>query len=120
MPGMATGGAVPVFDNIINQELLPHNLFAFYLPPVGSHNEEGQLLLGGVNHDYYTGDIYYHQNIDDCYWLVNVTQIRIGDVILSDCPNGCRTLVDTGTSLLTAPSDFIDFFVSKFSEKEKV
>jgi len=39
------------------------------------------------------------------YWLIKIDDIRVGDHSIDACgSDGCRAAVDTGTSLLTAPS----------------
>ena len=43
------------------------------------------------------------------YWLIKVDDIKIGDKSIDAWgDNGCHAAVDTGTSLLTAPSKDLD------------
>ncbi|CAB1331568.1 unnamed protein product, partial [Coregonus sp. 'balchen'] len=69
----------PVFDNIMREKLLAENVFSFYLNHrISSNQPGGQLVLGGTDPAYYTGDFHY-----------------------------VNAVVDTGTSLILGPYDEI-------------
>lgn len=37
LPALAAAGSKPVFDNIMEQHVLKHNIFAFYMSGLDSH-----------------------------------------------------------------------------------
>ena len=44
--------------------------------------------------------------IDKYYWMIKAENILVGGKDVGLCPKtGCRLIADTGTSLLTGPSD---------------
>ncbi|CAG9320123.1 NAPSA_5 [Blepharisma stoltei] len=114
-PSMAAFNFNPVFDNIVEQNLLSSNIFSFYysLDP----EEESQIIFGEVDESKYSGSIYWADVIDglEYYWLIEVEDIQLGDKSLNLCRNGCRAAVDTGTSLLTAPSKGLAVLMSSIT-----
>lgn len=103
-PSMAAYDFDPVFDNIIEKGLLSHNLMAFYYSL--DQNEQSQMTIGAVDSELFTGDFTWAPVIEghEYYWLISIDDIRLGGVSLGTCKNGCRAAVDTGTSLITAPT----------------
>lgn len=103
-PSMAAFGFQPVFDGFMESKVLPQNLFTFYysLDP----QEESQVTFGWIDESKYSGDITWVPVIKDkeYYWLIEVDNIRLGDQDLGFCKKGCRAAVDTGTTLLAAPT----------------
>jgi len=102
-PKMAAYGIVPVFDNIIDQKLLKKNIMSFYY----SFNEDtdGEITLGYIDPNRFTGKLAYYPVIDKFYWTIKMDDIKIGGKSLGLCgDDGCRAIVDTGTSLITGPT----------------
>lgn len=101
---MAAFNFNPVFDNIMDQNLLPSNLFSFYysLDP----HEDSQVIFGQVDKSKFQGNIFWIDVINglEYYWLIIIDDILVGGKTTNICEKGCRAAVDTGTSLLTAPS----------------
>jgi hypothetical protein len=100
---MAAYGIVPVFDNIINQHLLKKNIMSFYYSV--NENTEGEITLGYIDPNRFTGKLSYFPVVDKFYWTIKMDDIRIGKKSLGVCNDGgCKAIVDTGTSLITGPS----------------
>jgi len=59
----------------------------------------------------------YHKVTDEYYWLLKADNILIGgeDVGLCDGMGGCKVIADTGTSLLTGPSDDLYSLLTKLN-----
>jgi cathepsin D len=92
-----------IFDNIIKSGQLNRNIISFYytLDP----NENGEILIGDIDHNKHIGDIHWIPLIENpFYWSVYIQDIRLGDKSLGLCNEPCKAALDTGTSLLSAPS----------------
>lgn len=104
-PSMAAFGFQPVFDSMMKNEELPSNIFTFYysLNP----DEESEVTFGWLDESKYKGDITWVNVVKgkEYYWLIEVDNIRLGDKDLDLCKKGCRAAVDTGTTLLAAPTE---------------
>lgn len=107
-PGLAAYESVPIFDSIINNKLLDRNLIAFYYSY--NEDEDGEITFGYVNKDKYIGNIKYYNVIDKYYWTVKLDDILINGKSIGLCnkTNGCRGIFDTGTTLITGPSNDIN------------
>lgn len=116
---MAAYDQTPLFDNIIKQGRLNSNIFTFYM-----QKDEGvsnsKLTLGGVDHSLYKGNLNYHRVIDEYYWMIKADNILVGgeDVGLCKGREGCRVIADSGTSLLTGPTDDLFTLLSKLQVDE--
>ena len=119
-------GIKPLFDNIINQKILTSkgekNQFAYYLGP-----NLGAISFGGA-------DIKYKRNpeeefswgpiVEENYWTISLIDVRkdyknksieknkflqidenTSDKNIKICPNGCKTIIDTGTYLIYGPQE---------------
>ncbi|XP_036824474.1 LOW QUALITY PROTEIN: cathepsin D [Oncorhynchus mykiss] len=63
----------PVFDNIMKKKLLAENVFSFYLNHrISSNQPGGQLLLGGTDPAYYTGDFHYANVTTKDLWNIHM------------------------------------------------
>ena len=64
-----------------------------------------ELTLGGWDNDHFEGDLNFHEVSDKYYWLLEADNILVGGKDIGICKRGCKVVSDTGTSLLTGPSD---------------
>uniref|UniRef100_H3CE79 Cathepsin D n=1 Tax=Tetraodon nigroviridis TaxID=99883 RepID=H3CE79_TETNG len=103
-PRISVDGVAPVFDNIMSQKKVEKNVFSFYLNRNPQTQPGGELLLGGTDPQYYTGDFSYVNVTRQAYWQIHVDELSVGSQ-LTLCKSGCEAIVDTGTSLLTGPSE---------------
>ena len=114
----------PIIDSIINQDLLhkrgEKNQFAYYL---GLNN--GAITFGGADMKYkkdMNEEFKWAPIAEKNYWTITLLDIRkykpnyqesendiVGNVL---CPNGCKTIVDTGTYLIYGPSEQVRTFLS--------
>ncbi|XP_067830475.1 cathepsin D-like [Heptranchias perlo] len=105
-PKISVDGVLPVFDNIMKQKLVEKNIFSFYLNRNVSTRPGGELLLGGVDPKYYTGDFHYVNVTRQAYWQIKADEVTVGNQ-LTLCKGGCQVIVDTGTSLIAGPVEEI-------------
>jgi len=91
-------------------------MFSFYLT---KNDEEGmdksEFTLGGYNPDHVDGDINWHKVVDQYYWTVEADNILVGGEDIGLCKRGCKVIADTGTSIMTAPTDDLSVLLSKFN-----
>uniref|UniRef100_A0A8D2IPY7 Peptidase A1 domain-containing protein n=1 Tax=Varanus komodoensis TaxID=61221 RepID=A0A8D2IPY7_VARKO len=103
-PSISVNNITPPFDNMMKQKLLPKNVFSFHLCNTDNitENNGGEVVFGGINHDAYEGQLHYIPG-DTC-WPWKLLGKDDGPEL---CKDGCQAIVDTGTSLITGPSDDI-------------
>ncbi|XP_073430131.1 cathepsin D-like [Dendrobates tinctorius] len=101
-PRISVDGAPTVFDDIMNQKLVDDKVFSFYLNRNPDSEPGGELLLGGTDPKYYSGDFNYLNVTRKAYWQIRMDQLGVGDQ-LALCKGGCEAIVDTGTSLMIGP-----------------
>lgn len=96
---------VPFFDNVISGNIIAKNWFSFYLNDM---SEGSELIFGVPDNKYYIGNINWIQVSDPGYWQISMNDVYINDKPLNAC-NGekCKLVIDTGTSIITAPSNYV-------------
>eukprot|EP00246_Nothoceros_aenigmaticus_P013063 TRINITY_DN432_c0_g1_i1.p1 TRINITY_DN432_c0_g1~~TRINITY_DN432_c0_g1_i1.p1 ORF type:complete len:507 (+),score=87.44 TRINITY_DN432_c0_g1_i1:254-1774(+) len=103
-PEISVDHVVPVFNNMLDQNLLPEPVFSFWLNRDPNAKAGGELVLGGVDEKHYIGNHTYTPVTKRGYW-----QIEMGDVFIDGkstgyCTGGCQAIIDSGTSLLAGPT----------------
>jgi len=88
---------------LVNSGKLPEPVFAFYL---GSGGAAGELVLGGVDPNHYTGDFAYTPVIDSApgkvgYWAHKMDDFKVNGQSVTSVR---KAIVDSGTSLLAVPT----------------
>lgn len=101
---MAAYNFSPLFDNIIKQKLLDRNMFSFYFSRQDG-SKSSELTIGGWDESHFEGELNFHNVKDKYYWLLEADNILVNGKDLGLCKHKCRVVADTGTSLLTGPSD---------------
>ena len=107
---------VPFFDNIINQKILDKNWFSFYLTDE-NENGKSQILFGVPDEKFYNGKINWHKVTQDSYWQLDMEEIYLSNESLNLCNGPCKLVIDTGTSVITGPSDDLKVLLSKIPLK---
>ncbi|XP_025912343.1 gastricsin-like isoform X11 [Apteryx rowi] len=101
-PSLSAGGAQTVMQGLLQENLLDAPIFSFYLS--GQEGSQGgELVLGGVDSSLYTGQITWTPVTQTTYWQIGIESFSVGEQTSNWCSQGCQGIVDTGTSLLTAP-----------------
>jgi len=103
-PSLSVNKVTPAFNNLVEQKQVSSAQFAFYLG--NSDSDVGELVLGGTDPAHYTGSFSYVPLVAQTYW-----QISLGGLSLEGSRAvygaGNNAIVDSGTSLLTGPSDAV-------------
>lgn len=105
-PAISVANVTPVFDTAMAAKLLPQNIFSFYISRDPAAAVGGELMLGGTDPQYYTGDLHYVNVTRKAYWQIKMDGVEVGNQ-LTLCKDGCQAIVDTGTSLMVGPSEEI-------------
>uniref|UniRef100_A0A667Y500 Cathepsin D-like n=1 Tax=Myripristis murdjan TaxID=586833 RepID=A0A667Y500_9TELE len=101
-PTISVAQVTPVFDTAMADKLLPQNVFSFYINRDPSAAVGGELMLGGTDSQYFSGDVHYVNVTRKAYWQIEMNGVEVGSQ-LTLCKTGCQAIVDTGTSLITGP-----------------
>ncbi|XP_068121646.1 cathepsin E [Hyperolius riggenbachi] len=102
-PNLAVDNCVPVFDNMISQNLVELPLFGVFLNRDPNSSEGGELVFGGFDTSRFSGQLNWVPVTVPGYWQIQVDAIQVAGETLF-CLEGCQAIVDTGTSLITGPS----------------
>jgi hypothetical protein len=104
---LAHESTVPVFDNIIQSKILEWNVFGFYY--CLDEKKHSELMIGDIDNRKFTGKIHWVPvTPDPYYWTVIIDEVRFGHKSTGLCKEGCMVAIDTGTTLMLAPSKAID------------
>ena len=79
-PTLASQGVTPVFDEMMKQNLLKSNLFAFYFTSVEDEKKHGlssDLTFGYYDHSKYNGDIHWNDILFQYMFGVRLDDIKI-------------------------------------------
>ncbi|XP_011956935.1 pregnancy-associated glycoprotein 4 isoform X2 [Ovis aries] len=104
-PNLSFSKTIPIFDKLKNEGAISEPVFAFYL---SKDEQEGSVVMfGGVDHSYYKGELNWVPLIKAGDWSVRVDSITMKREVIA-CSDGCRALVDTGSSHIQGPGRLID------------
>ena len=101
------------FDNLVAQGLVDTAQFAFYLGD--SRSDRGELVLGGTDPAHYTGDITWVNLLSPTYWEITLNGMSVDGTSYT---SGTKAIVDSGTSILTAPSSVVASIAAQVGAKE--
>ena len=105
---LAVEGIVPPWYNLMSQGLVSEKMFSFWLSRNSSAFPGGELTLGGYDARYFKGDIHYVPLTRKGYWEVKADNILFKSKdYCSENGTGCRAIVDSGTSLISGPSETV-------------
>uniref|UniRef100_A0A8C6QVR1 Napsin-A n=1 Tax=Nannospalax galili TaxID=1026970 RepID=A0A8C6QVR1_NANGA len=105
-PSLAVGGVRPPLDTLLEQGLLEKPVFSFYLNRVSEGSDGGELVLGGSDPAHYIPPLTFVPITVPAYWQVHMDSVKVGTGLYL-CAHGCSAILDTGTSLITGPSEEI-------------
>ncbi|XP_046447133.1 lysosomal aspartic protease-like [Daphnia pulex] len=111
-PSISVQGVVPMFQNMMAQGLVDEPVFSFWLNRNLNNPENGgEILFGGTNPTHYEGEITYVPVSRKAYWQFSVDGVNLaGYDEYPFCNGGCEMISDTGTSLITGPTEEITLF----------
>jgi len=90
------------FETMVSQGVVDTPVFSFYLNTAKDGTAGGELTLGGVNPDHYTGDITYVPVTQQQYWNVDLEGAFVKGQQVTISTNSAA--IDTGTTLIVMPT----------------
>lgn len=105
--GIAQDNVTTPLRALIDSGQMAEAVFAFYL---GSENFQGELVLGGVDPDHYTGEFSYADVIESApgamgYWLLELDSVKVSEKSVT---SATKVIIDSGTSMITVPTEDIE------------
>ncbi len=61
---------------------------------------------------FFTGALRWVPLTSENYYVIQVNGVKVGSTDLNQCVLGCSAIVDSGTSLLVGPSQYVDQVIS--------
>lgn len=105
-PTIAVTGAIPPFNNMLDQKLVAEPVFSFWLNRDPDAAVGGELVLGGMDPAHFVGQHTWVDVTREGYWQFDLGGIELGAHRM--CEGGCAAIADTGTSLIAGPTVEID------------
>jgi hypothetical protein len=112
-PELSVNNVPTAMVNTVEQGLVDSNSFSFFLGNCKS--DEGELLIGGTDPAYYTGDFTYVPLSRKTYWEITMDKLTVDGTTYGE---SAKAIVDSGTSILTGPSDEIAAIAEQVGAKE--
>jgi cathepsin D len=101
-----------VFHNMIDQKAVDDSVFAFYLS--GSSGSDGEMTLGGIDSNHYTGELTYVPLTQESYWETKLDSLVVNGTRMT---SATAVILDTGTSILAGPSADVKALADKVGAK---
>ncbi|MBN3308441.1 PEPC protein, partial [Amia calva] len=98
-------GQGTIVDTMIKENLLEEPVFAFYLSKNSGRTSE--VTFGGTDPSQYTGEIHWVPVAAESHWQLVFQGFEVDHQSTGWCQGGCSAIVDTGTSLLTCPPQYV-------------
>ncbi len=114
-PVLSVNDVTPPFQNLVQKNLVDQSIFAFYLSK--SNDDQGELTLGGIDSNHYSGNIIYEPLKSATYWMINLQGVIMSGKNYVDS-GGINAIIDSGTSLLTGPSDKVSEIANQLGARE--
>uniref|UniRef100_A0A8D0B9G8 Gastricsin n=1 Tax=Salvator merianae TaxID=96440 RepID=A0A8D0B9G8_SALMN len=114
-PSLAVGGATTALEKMLQEQLLSQPVFSFYL---SRSQYGGEVVFGGADPRLYSGEISWAPVTQELYWQIGIQEFSIGGQATGWCSQGCQAIVDTGTSLLTVPQQYMGSFLNEVGAQQ--
>eukprot|EP00891_Asterochloris_glomerata_P005499 jgi/Astpho2/5499/Aster-07834 len=105
-PEIAVGRVTPPFQRMLDQGVVKEPVFSFWLNRDVEGQQGGELVLGGMDPAHFKGDHAWAKVTRRGWWQLAMDGAKVPGAG-SICEGGCKAIADSGTSLLTGPSDEI-------------
>ncbi|KAI4335107.1 hypothetical protein L6164_013786 [Bauhinia variegata] len=102
----SAGDAVPIWHNMVQQDLVNLKLFSFWFNQNG--NEEGEITFGGIDQKHFKGEHTFVPVNLKGHWQIEVEDFLIANQSTGLCTEGCSAIVDSGTSFIAGPPAIVN------------
>ncbi|ONK63041.1 uncharacterized protein A4U43_C07F10780 [Asparagus officinalis] len=106
-PEISVGDVPPIWSSMLEQKLINEKVFSFWLNRNADETDGGELVFGGVDPKHYVGNHTYVPISRKGYWQFDMGDFLVGGKSTGYCAAGCAAIVDSGTSLLAAPTGVV-------------
>ncbi|KAI5938575.1 pepsin B-like [Manis javanica] len=110
-PSLAVGNDPTVMQSLLQQGQLTQPIFSFYFSRQPTYQYGGELILGGVDTNLYSGQIVWAPVTREMYWQIPIEEFAVGNQATGLCSQGCQAIVDTGTFPLAVPQQYMSSFL---------
>ncbi|XP_054424725.1 gastricsin [Pteronotus mesoamericanus] len=117
-PALAVGGATTALQGMLQEGALTSPVFSFYLSNQQGSQNGGAVIFGGVDNSLYQGQIYWAPVTQELYWQIGIEEFLVDGQASGWCSQGCQAIVDTGTSLLTVPQQYLSALLQATGAQE--
>ncbi|XP_029856362.1 pepsin B-like [Aquila chrysaetos chrysaetos] len=117
-PAIAISGYNTLIQNMMQQSQLTESIFSFYFSRNPTYSYGGEVILGGIDPQLYSGEITWAPVVEEVYWKIGIEEFAIGSSATGWCSQGCHGIVDTGTFLLTIPGQYMSAFLQALGVEE--
>merc|ERR1719162_1119681 len=106
---LSMGDGFNMVDDVVLQHALPSNKFSVYLK---DDSQGSELVLGGYKKTQVASEMAWAAVTRESYWQIAIEDVTFNNENTGLCP-GCQVIVDTGTSSLCGPTDFVERLAAK-------
>ncbi|KAG3289438.1 gastricsin-like [Ictidomys tridecemlineatus] len=117
-PALSSGGATTALQGMLQVDALSSPMFSVYLSNQEGSEDGGAVIFGGVDESLYTGQIFWAPVTRELYWQIGIQEFYVGEEASGWCSQGCQAMVDTGTSLLTVPQQYLSSLLQAIGAQE--
>ncbi|XP_050941256.1 aspartic proteinase-like isoform X2 [Cucumis melo] len=90
---ISVGDAVPVWYNMVDQNLVKEPVFSFWFNRNADEEQGGEIVFGGVDPDHYKGEHTYVPVTKKGYWQFDMGDVLINGSTTGFCSGGCSALI---------------------------
>lgn len=116
----ANGEGNSVLRNMIERKLISKAMFSIYYARDLRREPGGEIIFGGYDEKYFTGDINYFDISDKNSWQIKLDSITLkGDSEFSLCEGGCQASVSSNELFVRGPKEQIQKINKALGAKKK-
>ncbi|CAA7398607.1 unnamed protein product [Spirodela intermedia] len=104
---ISAGGIPPIWQPMIEQNLIEEQVFSFWLNRNVEDTDGGEIVFGGVDPQHFKGNHTFVPVTRKGYWQFELGDFVIGNESTGVCSTGCDAIMDSGTSMLAGPTSAV-------------
>ncbi|CAM4613336.1 unnamed protein product [Lepidochelys kempii] len=117
-PPVTIPGYNTLMQEMLQQGQLTEPTFSFYFSRQPTYDYGGEVILGGIDIQLFSGQITWVPVTQEVYWKIGIEEFAIGQQATGWCSQGCQGIVDTGTFLLTIQEQYMGDFLEAVGAQE--